>query len=71
MLIRFIQIATLPIALCLAAWLAVLLYRRCVNKQFRFSSATSQRDLAVVKLIQNYWLAHNVTLPLVLRVGNS
>jgi CheY-like chemotaxis protein len=25
----------------------------------------------VVELIQNYWLAHNVTPPLVLRVGNS
>jgi hypothetical protein len=34
MLMRFIQIATLPLALCLEAWLSVLLYRRQVNKLF-------------------------------------
>jgi len=32
MLIRFIQIATLPAAVCLEVWLSVLLYRRRVHK---------------------------------------
>ncbi len=34
MLTRIISVATLPIAFCLEAWLAVLMHRRGVNKQF-------------------------------------